>query len=145
MTKYLVLLILCISLFSCKDDASNIPAAIKADFEKKFSGAMDVEWEIEEDGYEAEFEKDGVEMSANYDLNNAWTETEATINEKDLPAALKAGIQRSYPEYRIEKAESIRTPLMSGYEIHLENDNEEVEVVVNKRGDIVKVKDDEKD
>ncbi len=143
--KYILIILIGFTLNSCKNKVSKIPPAVKTDFEKRFISADDVKWEIEQDGFEVEFEKEEVEMSANYDLKGIWTETEANINENDLPAIIKMSILNSYPEYRIEKAETVSTPSMKGFEIHLEKGNVEVELVMDENGVLLKIKDQEEE
>jgi uncharacterized membrane protein YkoI len=84
------------------------PAVVTAAFEKKFAGATHVKWGKENaKEYEAEFELKGTKMSANYDLQGNWKETEAEILVKDLPEAVVRAISAKYPGAVISGADKI--------------------------------------
>ena len=126
-----------VMLTACHTQIS-IPEAVKEEFNSKYSMAKDEEWETENDEYEVEFEMNGIEMSATYDSKGTWKETESEMEKDDLPTNIKAALAKKYAGYEIEEAEMIETSEMKGYEIELEKDDEEIEVVYTLDGVFVK-------
>jgi uncharacterized membrane protein YkoI len=117
-----------------------VPNAVKAAFKAKFPGAEEVEWGMEsEKEYEAEFELNEVEMSANFDPTGKWLETETKLSEKKLPALVVATVKKEFPDYDVEKAEKLEKdgePVV--YEIKIEKDEKQVEVTLTMSGELIK-------
>ncbi|MEJ2055280.1 MAG: PepSY-like domain-containing protein, partial [Calditrichaceae bacterium] len=117
-----------------------IPDAVKAAFKAKFPGAAEMEWGMESDSeYEAEFELNEAEMSANFDPHGKWLETETTLSAKKLPAQVAAAMKKDFGDYdinKIEKLEKAEKPVM--YEIILTKGGKEIEVILDETGRIHK-------
>lgn len=70
------------------------PAAVATAFKQKFQDVKKVGWEHERNGeWEAEFDHNGTEMSANFSADGKWLETEMEINLADLPAAVQSALK----------------------------------------------------
>ncbi|MBK8554765.1 MAG: PepSY-like domain-containing protein [Lewinellaceae bacterium] len=70
------------------------PKAVSDAFTQKFSKAEELKWSQEKNGdWEAEFEQDEVELSANFNIAGQWIETETEIKVADLPAAVRTALQ----------------------------------------------------
>ncbi len=70
------------------------PAAVLAAFNQQFSNVKELEWGKEKNGdWEAEFEQNGVESSANFSAAGLWLETETEIEVADLPAPVQTALQ----------------------------------------------------
>jgi len=129
----------------------DVPLAVKNTFSQKYPSAQDVEWELEEtDVYEAEFKLDNVRMSSCFKKDGTWTGTETEINSDDLPPAVKKNIAANFSDYEVEEAERCERP--EGdivWEVELENEDVELEVVFSTDGKIlekeIKKEDDEED
>lgn len=83
---------------SCDNDDDdfhgNVPAAVQAAFDQKYSGVARVEWDMEQGGYlVAEFFKDGREHEAWFTAGGEWVMTEIDYgrNFQDLPEAVREG------------------------------------------------------
>ena len=87
-------------------DASKVPAAVKANFEKQFPGAA-AKWEKEDGRYEVNFKHDGHEMSALFEANGSMTESEMEIKETELPAAVLVYMKEHYSGKKIKSAAKI--------------------------------------
>lgn len=89
----------------------------------------------------------GNKASAIFDANGTWLETEASIAKKDIPAEVHKAINMQFEGWKIEKAEILETPEFKGYEILLENEETEAEILVTAAGEItikkVKVEEEE--
>jgi hypothetical protein len=125
------------------------PKEVQDSFAKKFKSAMDIQWEQEENEWEAEFKMDGTCMSASFDNTGQWLETETEINIKDLPSEIHKAVNLKFNGWEIDEIESIEKPDYKGYEIDLEKGNTETEIQVTASGEItiekVSVDDDEDD
>ncbi len=95
MKKYSMILaamFMAISFTACSQ--SNVPAAVKTAFSKKFPTVKKVDWDKEgKTQWEAEFELNEKDMSANFDLQGNWKETETDIEEDEVPALIKDNAQ----------------------------------------------------
>jgi hypothetical protein len=87
------------------------PALVSTAFAKQFPYATNVKWGKENaKEYEAEFTLKGEKMSANYDLQGNWKETEKEIASKDLPEAVVNSIKAKYPAGIISGADKLERP-----------------------------------
>jgi len=144
---FLVTVVIAMGLFAC---AQTPPASVSDTFNKKFKSATDIEWEQEEDNeWEVEFKMNGTEMSACFEALGKWLETEAEVKAKDLPAEVHKAINIKFDGWEIDEVESIEKPDFKGYEIVLEKEDTETEVLVTASGEItikkVKVEEDDDD
>jgi uncharacterized membrane protein YkoI len=93
MKKILFLLMLasgyCLTAFAQKTP----PQAVVAAFNQKFPGVAKADWDKEKNGaWEAEFEQNDVDMSANFSADGKWLETETEIKLTELPASVQAAL-----------------------------------------------------
>ena len=117
---------------------TNVPVAVQQAFQKKFSHAEKVKWDQESPGeWEAEFKLNGTEMSASFDQNGTWIETEKKISKKELPEVVDRTVKKEFAEYKIEAVEK---PGFSGYEMEVEKGETTFEVVISNTGEIVNKK-----
>jgi len=137
------------SLIVCGQTSEDVPAKVKTTFAKKFPNSTNVKWVKESDNeWEAEFKMEGKEYSANFDNTGTWMETEYKIGTNEIPATVKATIEKEFAGYKIEESELSETADGKVYEFELKNDKEEMEVVIDMNGNIVKkeyVKEDDED
>ncbi len=88
---FLFALIFGASFLACAQ--KNPPQAVLTAFNQKFSNAKEVEWSKEKNGdWEAEFEQEDVDMSANFSAAGQGLETETEIAIADLPAPVQAAL-----------------------------------------------------
>jgi len=88
-----------------------IPDAVKNAFANKFSNVTNVKWGKENPKeYEAEFKFNNTSISANFDLDGNWIETETVIPVSDLPAAVSTSIAKKYSGAIIIMAEKLEMP-----------------------------------
>src|SRR5579862_4794288 len=73
------------------------PDAVSAAFIKQFPGASHVKWGKENaKEYEADFKSKDIKMSANYDLQGNWRETETEIPVNQTPPSIIKSIHDKY-------------------------------------------------
>lgn len=110
MKKYIALsvLLLVVSLksFSQKVKESEVPTAVKASFGKLFSGST-AKWEKEDGNFEAGFKKEGKTMSATFQPDGTFMESETTLKQAELPPAVINYLQANYTNKKIKESAKI--------------------------------------
>lgn len=87
--------------------AASVPQAVTAALRAAHPSAADVEWEREDDGYEASFFEGGADVSVVFASDGAVQETEAEIAVADLPAAVRQALARDYAGRTVTEAARI--------------------------------------
>jgi hypothetical protein len=129
---------LMISISTSGQAGKDVPANIKAAFSQKFPTATKVTWGAESaKEWEAEFTKDGKEYSANFDLSAKWLETEYEITEKEIPAPVKATIDKEFAGYKNEESAVSETSEAKLFEFVLSKGKEKYDVSINAAGKVV--------
>lgn len=95
-----------ISASAQKIKESEVPAAVKASFSKQYPG-ITAKWEKEDGNFEAGFKKDSKEMSAIYQANGMMMESELSIKESELPAAVLNYVKVNYKDKKIKESAKI--------------------------------------
>jgi hypothetical protein len=141
MKKYSMILaamFMAISFTACSQ--SKVPEAVKTAFNKKFPAAKEVEWGMEgKTEWEAEFELNEKDMSANFDLQGNWKETETDLEKGDIPSEVMHVLNAKFPGYKVKDAAFTETPKYSAYEIVIKKGESKKEVTVNKTGKILNI------
>jgi hypothetical protein len=118
---------------------NEVPQKVKAAFTMKFPTVKKVKWDKESDTeWEAEFKIKGVEYSANFLEDGTWQETEHEIKKSDIPENIKNILNSDFKGYKIEEAEISEAITGSVYEFELEKGEEELEVVLDFNGKLIK-------
>lgn len=139
-----ILMSLSLNIMAQKTE-NKVPEKVKTAFKAKFQNAEKVEWEMENDSdWEAEFKMKGIKYSATFSSDGAWKETEYSIKKSEIPADILSALNKKFPGYKIDDAEIEETALGKFYEFELKKGKEEIEVLIDAQGNVVK-KEDEKD
>lgn len=140
--KNVFLIFTLVAIFSLNagcQDAKEVPADVKTAFSQKFPDASKVKWSMEsETEWEAEFKMDGKEYSANFDTKGTWLETEYKVEMKDLPDAVKNTLKSEFEGYEIEEIEMVETADGKFYELEIEKDDKEMEILIDLNGKVIK-------
>ena len=94
--------------FSASAQKKRPPAAVLTTFNEKFSNVEELKWKKEKSGeWEASFEQEEVDMSANFSADGKWVETETEIKVSNLPAPVLAAVKgkRVREAARIDRAD----------------------------------------
>ncbi|HMQ62249.1 MAG TPA: PepSY-like domain-containing protein [Flavilitoribacter sp.] len=147
--KYLTLVAcFCLGLLStsCAQKTS-APDAVNNAFKARFPTVQKVKWDKEaENEWEGEFRMNGKEMSANFNADGAWLETETEIKKSGLPQAVKDAIAAQFAGYKVEEAALVETPDMaSAYEVELEKGETTIEALFKGDGTLIKQKTESED
>lgn len=131
--------LLLLSYTACGQAEKGVPEKVKASFDQRFATASHVKWSKENDTeWEAEFKMDKRDYSANFSNDGKWMETEYKISADELPAAVKATIQKEFDGYKIEASELSETADGKMFEIELEKGEIEVEAIIDTKGNLIK-------
>ena len=107
--KKLIVFSLSIIFSSALMAQMKVPAMVSKEFEKKFADATHIKWGKENaTEYEADFELKGKKMSANFDVNGNWKETETEININELPQVVVQSVNEKYAGAKISGASEIK-------------------------------------
>jgi len=125
---------------------SNPPKEVTSAFSTKFGTVKDLKWDQEDaNEWEAEFKMNGTEMSASFDQSGTWLETETEIKKRDLPENILNAVNTQFEGWKIEEVEKIEMPDFSGYELAIEQGENEKEILVSEDGKITVKKEESED
>ncbi len=132
----LIAFLLAFSFTACSQ--TNVPAAAKTAFNKKFPSVKKAHWAPEgKTEWEAEFTMNGKDMSANFDLHGNWKETETDLSKSHLPKKLMETLNAKFPGYTVKGVAFSETPKQSVYEVVIEKGEGKLEISLDKNGKIV--------
>lgn len=118
---------------------SKVPAVIINNFNKEFPKANDIEWEMEGDLYNVEFEIGWfTDYEAWYNVSGKLVKQTQEISKSDIPKAVANAIKTQYSEYRIDDAKKIIENGVETYKIELEKWDEDFDVIFTENGKIIK-------
>ena len=83
-----------------------VPVAVKTSFAKQYPGAV-TKWEKEDGKYEANFKQAGKTMSALFESNGVFTESEIDIKVANLPTTVLAYVKANYKGKTIKEGAKI--------------------------------------
>jgi hypothetical protein len=88
---------------------TEVPAAVYKSFNERFPGAEDVNWEQDDEFYEAEFVWRDREVESIFLEDGSWQKTEMPCPLVDLPEALQLHVS-SLDGFEVEKASRVTLP-----------------------------------
>jgi len=131
-----------------KISQQELPAAVRTAFEKTYPHAKIQGASQEVEKGKTLYEIESIEGTVRRDLlleaDGTIVEIEEEITASDLPAAVKATIQKNFPSDKIEKAEKITRGSTEEYELQLLAGKTTREVVVGPDG-VIRTREKEKD
>jgi hypothetical protein len=133
------------SKVNSEDEPSSIPNEVTQSFKTTYPNQTDVEWESEGDYFESEFEVNGKEKSVVFDKEGNIVLTETEINTSELPAAVIQYLANNYSTVDIEEAEKIESSEGLRYEVVIEIDDDEAELIFDGQGNFIELEQDEDD
>ncbi|MEZ4927461.1 MAG: PepSY-like domain-containing protein [Saprospiraceae bacterium] len=90
MQKLMLCLLVCAGTSFAACGQKTPPEVIISAFKQKFQNVSELKWSKEKNGdWEAEFEQNEMDMSANFSANGTWLETETEIKVSDLPTSVQ--------------------------------------------------------
>lgn len=125
-------------ILSCSEvQKESTPESVLHSFSSMFPNAKEVEWEHDEDTWEAEFTSNEHEISVEYTEAGGWIETETTLYRSEVPAPVVEGIYKQFPNAEFLKFEEVRGEEFLAYEVDILHEEEEIEVLISGSGVIL--------
>ena len=113
---------------------AEVPVAVKTSFAKQYPGAV-TKWEKEDGKYEANFKQAGKTMSALFESNGVFTESEIDIKVANLPATVLAYVKANYKGKAIK--ESAKITKANG-NINYEAEVNGIDIIFDGKGKFIK-------
>jgi uncharacterized lipoprotein NlpE involved in copper resistance len=137
----IVAIAISLSFMACNQtNNKGVPQKVKDAFTEKFNEAKSIKWDKEDENeWEAEFVLNGKEMSANFDVDGNWKETEMEIEKEDIPEAVMNTFNKKFAGYDIEEAANVSTTKLDNcYEMDIEKGDAKMEVLFDANGNLLK-------
>jgi Putative beta-lactamase-inhibitor-like, PepSY-like len=113
---------------------SQVPAAVISTFQKEYPN-INATWDKENAAYEANFKKDGKEMSVIIDETGGIIETETMIAVSDLPAPIFDYMNKHYKGVKVKEAAKI---VKANGDINYEAEIKKKDIVFDAKGNLLK-------
>lgn len=126
--------------FAQTKDKKEVPKVVKEAFQKEYPNTK-VKWDVEKDGFEAEFKMNGKEASADYDKAGHKLATEIEISKTEFPAKALAYIATTYPNKKIKETAKITdNKNVITYEAEVKIDGKDSDLIFDASGNFLKRK-----
>jgi hypothetical protein len=127
-----------------KLERKEVPAAVLAAFAKLYPKAEVIGYtkETDEQGrtvYEVESTEGGVHRDVTFLADGSLVSIEESVEFSALPAAVQQAVKKKYPGAKVVLAEKISKGGRVAYELHLEVEKKEVELVLDASGKETKI------
>ena len=129
-------LLLATSAFAA-NGPEKVSTKVKAEFEKNFTGAVNVSWEKSDDFYFAYFEINAKKVSAAYNESGELLGISRIIATAQLPLNISMAIANKYEGYDVEK--TVTEVIYEGqtsYYVTVENNKQELKLKCSSNADI---------
>ena len=90
------------------DDIAKAPKKVEKAFQKMYTGAKDIEWELKLDIYAVDFKIDGKDVEAYYNAEGTWLRSKEDVSASSVPAAVKKAVKEAYPDFKIEDYDLVK-------------------------------------
>ena len=118
-----------------------LPADIQSELSKfvaqKYPGAVIMDTEFDDGEFEVEIVHEDRGKDVYFSKDYDWLRTEWDIRKNELPAAVLAQLNTSYPSWKIDDAEYVETPSGDWFKIELEKGDSEVKIRITAAGVIL--------
>lgn len=110
---------------------------VKNEFEKLFTGAVNVKWEKKDDFYFASFDLDTREVSAAYNESGELLGISRILETNQLPLNINMAIADRYAGYTVSKSVTeITYDGLTSYYVNVENDKKLLKLKCTANGEI---------
>ena len=137
MKKALLLVIVAVVGMSCsnEDGPTEVPKKVKLMFEHNVNNAEFVEWDIEGQNFEVDFEVNGKKQELLYNAQGEIIVKAKEMNTGALPEAIIVYIDNQYSGAEIKEVMAVSGAQMNYFEIELFVKGEKKELYFNERGE----------
>jgi hypothetical protein len=122
---------------------TDVPSVVLSTFQTSFGNATDVEWELRDNLYKADFELSSVDHDVWLAADGTVKRLEKELRDKDLPTAIRSKIQTELGKFTIDEVTAISEGDKVSYEVDLESSSEDRTVVFSADATILSNKIDE--
>ncbi|SFD28234.1 Putative beta-lactamase-inhibitor-like, PepSY-like [Chitinophaga sp. CF118] len=114
------------------------PVVVKDAFQQNFSGS-EAKWSKNYSGHwVANFTKEEVKTTAEYDADGKWVATRSAYEGNTLPETVATKVKSKYPDATIKDGWKIeRSDVAAYYKVNIQNNGTEKAVLINEAGTIV--------
>lgn len=121
---------------SAQDIPQNqVPSVVVNQFNVDFPKAKDVEWKLENNIYNVDFEQGtNRDFEAWYSAKGTQIKLEEKIAKRNLPKAVSSAIQKNYPSYKIDEIEKVTEQNKVSYKVEIEKGASEQIIFFNENG-----------
>ncbi|GEP93630.1 Putative beta-lactamase-inhibitor-like, PepSY-like [Chitinophaga terrae (ex Kim and Jung 2007)] len=114
------------------------PEAVKSSFDQNFAGTSVAKWTKTSAGHwTANFQKDNITTSAEYDADGKWIATRSAYDAQTLPESVTNTLKSKYPDATIKDGWKIeRSDVAAYYKINIQDNGTEKSVLLNEAGTI---------
>ena len=131
-----------IALFSTSTFAqkSTLPGKVLKTFDKNYSNAVDVVWEVKSKGdYKIKFDLDGKKNIVEIDENGKWKKTTAHVSFDQLPLVIQSSVNEQKKNYEVTDVKVITNDDKDTYyKVDLGDESKTIKLEINGKGKIVK-------
>lgn len=141
MKNVILLAVMAISTVGCAQskEKKDVPKVVTEAFAKEYPNTK-VDWDIEEDGFEAEFKLNGKDASADYDKNGNKLATEIEVSESELPSSALSYLKTNYPKSKIKETAKITdSKNVVTYEAEIKIDGKNSDLLFDANGSFLKI------
>ena len=146
MKKHILILFLAlvsvVHLCFCQDiEKSVLPVNIANDFERSFPNATDIEWEMDGELFNADFDDDKkIDHEIWYNKAGTIVKHKQEISKEELPAQVLSKIESEFKGYEVDDAKKITEADIITFKVELDSPDGEVEIAFNSNGEILNKK-----
>ena len=116
---------------------SEVPSIVSNALKSKFPKTSDLEWELRNDVYKAEFEIGNIEHDVWIDKSGKITEHKEEIQKADLPQSITDKLTSEFTNYNIDDVSRIEKNGTVAYEIDLDGAGDDRTVTYNADGQVI--------
>lgn len=109
----------------------------KSELNRRYPQADNVEWEYRHNEHIATFDLDGEEHEAHFTPEGTWQRTEITLEEEEVPEAVRRSVEEFEPDANVEGYRAYETAEGTIYEVITEHDNQTITHYYDEQGNAV--------
>ena len=117
----------------------DVPPAVKQKFVSLYPKVSEVEWELENGAYEAQFKENKVEIEVLFTKEGKLIQTETELKSiSELPQAVQASLKKDFSNYEYDEIEKVK--LADGteqYKVDAEMKEKEYELLFDIKGMLI--------
>ncbi|WP_299821416.1 SdiA-regulated domain-containing protein [uncultured Pontibacter sp.] len=124
-------------------EEDQVPENIKVRFAEMYPSVKNVDWDLENTLYEADFKINGREREVLLDTTGALVQVSEEIDKADLPEAILARMAKEYGNYNVEEVHRVQRDKQRSYVVELQRRTKEVLITFDEAGNLLNLTDPE--